>query len=250
MNKMSHFVPLIKSFSNGRQAPSVRAVEDVDPAEVVAALNLPPPARLLLISGGAGQMSDEIAARLVNLFAEVGKLVRDHGITIIDGGTDAGVMKLMGQALRQAGATVTHIGVLPAQAQVDNNGTQAEDILDPNHSCFVLVESSTWGPEVDVMYRLADYMSANIPSVALLINGGDISLKEIEKNVEQGREIVVIVGSGRLADEIADTVLHDKPATRERVMEVIRKGKFIFFDLSAPPERLAEILKSRLTKLI
>lgn len=250
MNKMSHLVPLVKSFSNGRQALSVRAGQDVDPAEVVAALKLPPPARLLLISGGASQMPDEIAARLVDLFAEVSKLVGEHGITIIDGGTDAGVMKLMGQALRQAGAAVTHIGVLPAQAEAGANGVQAEDILDPNHSYFVLVESQTWGDEVEVMYSLGGYLSANIPSVAMLINGGDISLKEVEKNVEQGREIIVIAGSGRLADEITGAVLHDKPSTRERVIEVIRKGRFTFFNLGAPPERLAEILRSRLAKLI
>jgi hypothetical protein len=215
---------------------------------LTAALNLPPSSRLLLISGGAGNIPEAISTRLINLFAEVGRLVRDDSITVIDGGTEAGVMKMMGQALRQAGADVTHIGVCPAYADADGNGTPAEDGLDPNHSYFVLVESSTWGDEVEVMYRLAAHLSANIPSVAMLINGGGISLQEVEKNVEQGREIVVIVGSGRLADEIAKAVLNDKRPGRDRVAEVIRKGRLTFFNLEAPPERLAEILKARLTK--
>jgi hypothetical protein len=193
-------------------------------------------------------MPPDILNPLINLFAEVGKLVRDDGITVIDGGTEAGVMRLMGQALRQAGAAVTHIGILPAQAIVDDNGTRGEDILDPNHNYFVLVEGNEWGNETEVMYRLGDYLAADIPSIALLINGGGIALREIEKNVEQGREIVVITGSGRLADEIAYAIVNLDQHVRPRIAAVVRDGKFTLFNLIAPPNKLAEILKQRLTK--
>jgi hypothetical protein len=245
---MSQSATLVKQFSNGRQAPAIRVSQDVDPAILVAELKLPKASRLLMISGGAANMSDEIFTRLVTLFAEVGKLVRDDGITVIDGGTQSGVMKLMGQALGRAGAAVTHIGVLPAYAEVDDHGTHAEDTLEPHHSCFVLVESDTWGSEVEVMYNLAAHLSIDIPSVAMLINGGSIALQEIEKNVEQGREIVVIVGSGRLADEIADAILNPGPHVSERIAAIVENGNLTLFNLAAPPDRLAAILQQRLTK--
>lgn len=245
MNKVAK---LLKKFPNGRQAPAVRVDRGIAPAVLAASLELPKCSRLLMISGGAGQMSDEIYTRLEKMFAEVGKLVRDDGITVIDGGTQAGVMQLMGQALRRAGAAVTHIGVLPANAPADSNGTKAEEFLEPNHSCFVLVESDTWGDEVDVMYKLAAYLSLHAPSIAMLINGGEVALEEIEKNVEQKREVVVIVGSGRLADELAGAVFNPGPPVRERVAAIVRDGILTLFDLEAPPDKLAQILKDHLTK--
>jgi hypothetical protein len=245
---MSRLTTLIKKFPGGGQALAVRAPQDVHPSAIIAALELPKCSRLLFICGGAHNMPPDILNPLVNLFAEVGKLVRDDGITVIDGGTEAGVMRLMGQALRQAGAAVTHIGVLPAQAIVDDNGTRGEDILDPNHNYFVLVEGNEWGDETEVMYRLGDFLAADIPSIAVLIDGGGITLREIEKNVEQGREIVVITGSGRLADEIAYAIVNLDQHVRPRIAAVVRDGKFTLFNLIAPPNKLAEILKQRLTK--
>jgi hypothetical protein len=245
---MSLLTTLTKKFPDGRQALAVYVPREVHPAAIVAALELPKCSRLLFICGGAENMPPEILNPLVNLFAEVGRLVRDDSITVIDGGTEAGVMRLMGQALRQAGAAVTHIGILPAQAAVDDNGTRGEDILDPNHNYFVLVEGNEWGDETEVMYRLGDYLAADIPSIAVLINGGGIALQEIEKNVEQGREIVVITGSGRLADEIAEAVFNPGPHIRPRVAAIARDGRLTLFNLIAPPNKLAEILKQRLTK--
>ena len=245
---MNNLAKLVKKFPNGRQAPAVRVDQGIDPAVLAAGLELPRCSRLLMISGGAGHMSDEIYTRLEKMFTEVGKLVRDDGITVIDGGTQSGVMQLMGQALRRAGAVVTHIGVLPAHAAVDSQGTKAEEFLEPNHSCFVLVESDAWGDEVEVMYKLADYLSTDAPSIAMLINGGGVTLEEIEKNVEQKREVVIIVGSGRLADELAGAVFNPGPHIRERVAAIVRDGVLTLFNLEAPPDKLAQILKDHLTK--
>jgi hypothetical protein len=245
---MNQLVKLVKKFPDGRQAPAVRVDRGVDPTILAVELELPKCWRLLMISGGAGHMSDEIYTRLEKMFAEVGKLVRDDGITVIDGGTQYGVMQLMGQALRRAGAAVTHIGVLPAHAAADANGTPAEQFLEPNHSCFVLVESDTWGDEVEVMYKLAAHLAADAPSIAMLINGGRVALEEIEKNIEQKREVVVIVGSGRLADELAGAVFNPGSHVRERVAAIVRDGSLTLFNLEAPPDKLAQILKDRLTK--
>ena len=80
-------------------------------------------------------------------------------------------MKLMGQALLKFGRTNAYVGVVPAFAEA-GNGLVAEDILEPNHSGFVLVNGYHWGDEVETMYGLAAYLSANVPSVTILVNGG------------------------------------------------------------------------------
>ncbi|MCB0211026.1 MAG: hypothetical protein KDJ52_16930 [Anaerolineae bacterium] len=244
---MTQPATLIKNFPNGQRALAIRVDQDTDPATVIKALNLPQCRRLLMLSGGANHMAAEKMALLQNLFAAIGRMVVKLGVTVIDGGTEAGVMKLMGEALGRAGRTITpHIGVLPAHATVAADGTKAEDILDPNHSNFVLVEGDAWGSEVKQMYQLADYFSRQAPSIALLVNGGEIALEEVELNIRQGREIVVLVGSGRLADDIAQTLHHPARASSERVKNAAQAGQFILFNLEDSPDKLIALVESKL----
>ena len=58
--------------------------------------------------------------------------------------------------------------------------------------------------------------------------------------------MVVITGSGRLADEIADAVRHPNRNARDRVEAVVRDGKLTLFDISDPPAILIHILEQRL----
>jgi len=156
-------------------------------------------------------------------------------------------MQLMGEALDRAGGNVIHIGVLPAHAEAGPNGIFAEDVLEPHHSRFVLVEGYIWGDEVETMYTLADYLSAKAPSVTLLINGGAVSLHEIEWNVRQGREVIVLAGSGRLADEIAKAVRNPESNIRDRIATVVRDGRLTVFDVESPSHELAQLVRQRLS---
>jgi hypothetical protein len=242
---MSQLATAVKNFANGHRALSVRTNGQIDPAVIVASLKLPPCSRLLLISGGAGNMSEEMMAHLSDLFAVVGQVVAKYNATVIDGGTQSGVMKLMGEALAKTGKNITHIGVLPAYAEAGPK-LQAEDILEPHHSNFVLVEGYLWGDEVETMYELAGYFSARVPSVTLLINGGAIALHEVEWNVRQGREVIVLAGSGRLADEIAEAARRPAGNARDRIAAIVRKGRITVFDIASPPQELGRLLEQRL----
>lgn len=243
---MSKLTILVKEFPNGHQALSVRVRPDVDPAEVVTALNLPACARLLVISGGAVALAPETASRLSILFAAASQVIVGPDSVVIDGGTRAGVMQLMGEALARTEGSTIHIGVVPAMAKAGPNGTTAEDILEPNHSNFVLVESDKWGGEVGLMYSLAGYLATGAPSVTVLVNGGQVSLLEIEENVRQGREVIVIAGSGRLADEVATAIRHPDRNTHRRIAAIARKGRFTLVDIKTNPEELAQLLEQRL----
>jgi hypothetical protein len=244
---MTRLPVLIKEFANGHKARAVRTNGKTDPAAVVAALNIPHPSGLLILSGGAGKMDHQ--DYLPPLFAAIGRLAAQHpGLIVIDGGTQSGVMKLMGEGLAGMAWAGAHIGVLPAGADIGRDGQKAEDDLEPHHSNFVLVDSKEWGDEVEMMYRLAAYLSAHVPSVALLVNGGAIALQEIEQNVQQGREIIVVAGSGRLADEIAGAIRQSEQAAREPIASLIRQGHFTLFDLSDSPDRLIDLLQQRLGK--
>jgi hypothetical protein len=93
------------------------------------------------------------------------------------------------------------------------------------------------------MYGLANYFSRQATSIALLVNGGSISLKEMEWNVKQGREVIVIAGSGRLADRIATAIRNPQTEIQEAELS---SGKLTVFDLAEPVEGLVELLRQRL----
>lgn len=240
------FFPLMLPM--GRQAKAIRLGTDASPAYLAKQLQIPSPSSVLMLSGGASLMSEQARQRLEILFVEVGKVLAQLHTTIIDGGTQAGVVALMGKALSHTQLTAPYIGVLPAfaRAEEEPNQPKGEEMLEPHHSHFVLVESEEWGAEAKLMYGLADYLSQQVPSVALLVNGGSISLQEVEWNVRQGREVLVIAGSGRLADEIATAVDQPESKIRDRVSAVVRDGKITVFDLSAPVENLVQFLTHRL----
>jgi hypothetical protein len=175
---MNRLTTLVKEFPNGRQALAVRAGVEVTPVAVADALELPAASGALVLSGGAGLMPDEALDRLTAPLEAVGEVLAQDHATVIDGGTQVGVMALMGMALARAGRTAPYIGVLPARAEVEPGGPRGEDVLEPHHSHFVLIESDQWGAESKLMSDLATPLAGGAPSLVLLASGGEIALQD------------------------------------------------------------------------
>jgi len=162
---------------------------------------------VIVLVGGAGGMQERDLELLAEVMREavVPAAVR-HGAVVVDGGTDSGVMRLIGQARSAAGAdfplvgvaaegTVTFPGAAPASADA------AE--LEPNHTGYLLVPGSTWGDEAPWITSVAGAIAGRRASVTVLVNGGEIAYTDVTGSLAQGRPVVVLAGSGRTADAIA-----------------------------------------------
>lgn len=154
-------------------------------------------------------MSDAELTRLHPAFVEMlAPLVGAFGASVVDGGTDAGVMRLMGQARAEVGARFPLIGVA-AIGVVSLPGASSPRpesvLLEPHHSHFLLVPGSKWGDDSPWLSRVASTLAAGKSSLTLLINGGEIAREDISQSLKAGRPVVVVGGTGRLADEIAAT---------------------------------------------
>ena len=159
------------------------------------------------VVGGAGDLPDDQG--LGSLFAEIVALSERLRSSIVDGGTDAGIMRLGGKASAAAQATFPLVGVAAEGTVVIPGGLPAgEDAypLEPNHSRFVLVPGSDWGDEVPWLGRVAEALAGSAPTATVLVNGGDVARRDVEASVEAGRAVVVVAGSGRAADELAGEV--------------------------------------------
>jgi hypothetical protein len=165
---------------------------------------------LVVLSGGASKMNEAKQRELLAMFAALGELAKERRIAVGDGGTKAGIMEAAGTARRASGRAFPLIGVAPAREIPPAGQTP----IDPNHSHVVAVDDAAlakgeagWGSETATMYWLFGRMSEGRPSVAVVANGGGITLAEIDANVEAGRPTILIEGSGRAADAVI-TLLH------------------------------------------
>lgn len=188
--------------------PTVVRVER--PEELVGALRahgLDGERPTLVLVGGAGRMKAADLVPLRPLFAELASTLDRLGAAAVDGGTDSGVMQLMGQARAEQTASFALVGVVvESLATFESGGLLDAPALEPHHSHVVLVPGSDWGDESPWLARVADVLAGDLPSLTLLVNGGEISLRDVEESVGAAREVVVADGSGRSADLLAAAV--------------------------------------------
>ena len=241
--------PATITFPNGNRALAVHALASADGAALATALNLPSPRAILMLSGGASDMSPVEMARLRRLLAEgVARLAAEEGIAIVDGGTQAGVMQMMGEGRAAYGGTAPLIGVCPAALVTWPGGPTGTGLvpLESNHTHFVLTEGASWGDETETMFALVAALSDGVPSLALLVNGGLIARDETLRNVRQGREVIVIRGSGRLADDIAAVIAGEAEPPDEEIATIVRDGRITLFDIADGPEALGTLIRRKL----
>lgn len=218
--------PFAFTFSNGQTAQATKIHSADELTTALQQLNLPTYQPVLVVVGGASKMSDEDLARLRLLFVEVlAPLAEALNLCVVDGGTDAGVMRMMGQARSGVRGTFPLIGVAPVELATPPGGMALlpeSAFLEPNHTHFVLVPGSQWGDESPWIAQVASSLAGDAPSAAVLINGGEVTWIDACQNVEAQRPVVVIGGSGRVADMLAAALKGH--ITDERAKPLINSG--------------------------
>jgi hypothetical protein len=192
------------------------------------------------------------AAKLGHSTTDLASVVRDgviavaqaEGATVVDGGTDSGVMALAGRARRELAATLPLVGVAPigkvtAAGVPGAHGTTA---LEPNHSHQLLAAGEEWGSEAPSLINAARVIGARRPIVAVLVDGGPLALREALECAAQGWPLITLAGSGRTADVLADYARgSDDPGLSAAAHNALH-----IVELAAGPADLAELLRTLL----
>ena len=239
------------NFDNGNHAVVVTAADDTDAQTILKSLEIAQPNALIMVFGGAKGLDDSRKARLAELFVNaIAPAVADAGALVIDGGTQSGVMAMMGEALARNGRESRLLGIAPAGKVTYPGGPNDANMgdgapLEPNHSHFVLVESDEWGGETGTMFKLA--RALNVAVATLLINGGQIAESEALRSVRNGWPLLVVDGSGRFADELSTALSGRQIAKSVEVSEIVRSGRVALFHVDDPAEKLRDEL-SRLLR--
>jgi hypothetical protein len=235
------------TFENGNRAVVITAQRDANAQAILKALDVAQPPALIMVFGGAKGLDDSRKARLAELFIDaIGPVAAELGALVIDGGTQSGVMAMMGEAVAQDGRRFQLLGIAPkgkiTHPEITGETAVSDGApLEPNHSHFVLVESAEWGGETGKMLELA--RAFNAPTVAILVNGGAIAADEALQSVRNGWQLLVIDGSGRFADEVSAAVRDGQVAKSVEVTEIARSGRVALFHVDHPAEELRNQLQ-------
>ncbi|RMF80801.1 MAG: hypothetical protein D6737_06885 [Chloroflexi bacterium] len=241
----------IINFGEGRSAFAINVPQNGDALATLEALGFKQPMPALIIMGGAMDMEERDRLATGSIF-EIGlaKFAEQNQIAIVDGGTDSGVMKMIGMARRELRYHFPLVGVVPHRAIAypgyNNPGSMAN--LDSGHSHFVLVDGNEFGDESTMMAHIAHALTGygQKPVVGLIINGGPITRVEVHQlSTSPGLKmpLLVLAGSGRFADELVEAIQTGNANGEQDLAEIIEQGDVHIVSLKAGPEGLRDKLK-------
>ena len=166
---------------------------------------------------------------------------------MLDGGTNSGVMAALGRASAASDANVALVGVAPAGKVTfpgdDRNIAGDPTQLEPNHTHLILANSSEWGGETSLLFDVLDILSVGQPTAAILVGGGQNALDEARLAAHRGIPIVVLTGTGGIADALAARVTAPPAQPPDDILaEVIAEADVTFLPLTADPVDLERAL--------
>jgi len=191
---------------------------------------------IVLIGGEIDKQQAEVTRRAIQT---ISRLAEDVNAVIICGGTDMGVMAEIGQMRSQNHYTYPLIGVTPEALVTWPGGPRSTNFLwwgkkrwqlEPHYSHFILVPGSQFGDESPWIVEAATILSKGHRSVTILVNGGEVSRKDIELSLEKERPVIALSRTGRLADELSRQPNRHKlitvaPANAEQqIVEVVHEA--------------------------
>lgn len=189
---------------------------------------------IVLIGGNIDEQHAEVTTQAIQT---ISKIAEAKKALVICGGTDMGVMAEIGQLRMRNHYQFPLVGITLEALVTWPGGPLGTKFLwwgkerwqlEPHYSHFILVPGSQFGDESPWIVEAATLLSKDHQSVTILINGGEVSRKDIELSLEKGRPVIALSRTGRLADEIARQPGRDKliaviPANaEERIVEVVQ----------------------------
>ena len=185
---------------------------------------------LVLVGGHILPEHGNVTFQAVEVVAKVAELL---DAAVICGGTDVGIMAAIGKARGRGGYQFPLIGIAPEGTVTWPEGPRTaapllpgneREQLEPHHSHFILVPGNQFGDESKWIVRAASMIAKDRnKSVTVLVNGGKVSQQDVEESLAAGRPLIVLEGTGRLADEIASMPIKSKlikviPAHNRRLL--------------------------------
>lgn len=241
------------TFEDGRAAFAVKVPRRFDPVSVARALGFDQPRPTIYVTGGAAAMSPE-DMRATRALVERGlaRFAEEYNAVVLDGGTQAGIPIMLGDARRNNRYRFPLIGIAPLELvrYPGHENPDEEDAapLDSGHSHFVLTAGDEFGDESDMITQLTYVLAGagQMPAAGILINGGRITRQEVHDRTTSDQlsfPLFVVEGSGRFADILA-RAFYEKRTEEPDLQDILEKGDLTMVRISEGPEQLYRKLRA------
>ena len=160
---------------------------------------------VLVVAGTTAAIDEALAVRLLPVLKAAVDFCAERGVAIVTGGTDAGVFHLLGLAVSSASSRPPMVVGVAPDALVAPDGQHAGEgqaRVDPQLDVLVRIPGAQWGDETVPLSRMVGDISGAQPSALLLAGGGDVSRADLREHLAQGRPVIALGGTGRLADTL------------------------------------------------
>jgi hypothetical protein len=189
-------------------------------AQAISELGLKDHSAVIVLIGG--KIDEQQAAVTQRAMQVISRVAEDTRAIVICGGTDIGVMAEIGRIRSRNGYKFPLLGVTPEELVTWPGGPHNTKFLwlgkqrwqlESHYTHFILVPGSQFGDESLWIVDAATILSKGHRSVTILINGGEVSQKDIELSLENSRPVIALSRTGRLADDFARQPERDKLIT-------------------------------------
>lgn len=193
-----------------RQVFCVFPTQPADLGQALAELHLNESIPVIVLIGGEIDPPQADATR--QAIQTISRIAHDMNALVICGGTDMGIMAEIGQVHSKMGYTFPLVGIAPEELVTWKDGPVSTKKLwwgkqrwqlEPHYTHFILVPGSKFGDESPWIAATAGLLSKERGSVTVLINGGEVSRKDIDLSLKDGRPVIALSRTGRLADELS-----------------------------------------------
>lgn len=226
-------------FPNGSMARVVHSAPDLSYREILQALNLNSTSALVIIVGTTNDDENQVNETISILGHPLARFIGETNASVLDAGIEHGLSKLVGEAVSQRSRSQNVIGVAPHDCVSYPEGlepvilTKMRLPLDPNHTHFVLTQGSRWGDEIDTKYDLARELGKEAPVICIVAGGSSTVVHELLQIIKQRWPILVIEGSGGLADQIASYASKTRQPSNlpadSTLQEIVNEGNIVIF---------------------
>lgn len=182
---------------------AARVVEVSTRDELLAALGpRVPQGRAAVLIGGADRLEPEAFPMLRPFFDALADHLQTTATSLVDGGTDTGVMRLIGEARARRDGSFRLVGILPRGALRRSAPSGVVVRIARDHPEILLVPGSEFGDETEWLFGAADHLAGGA-APAIVVSGGELTFTEAARRLADGHIVVAAAGSGRAADRLA-----------------------------------------------
>jgi SLOG in TRPM, prokaryote len=205
--------------------------------------------RSVLLVGGADFASadPDVVDGIRSFLGSLAGACEDAGAAVVDGGTDAGVMRWFAEARDAIGGTFPLVGVAPRFAFERPTRTGRPITVAAGHSVVFAVPGEQFGDEMPWLFSVADDLGGVTPAPTVLVNGGDLAATEARRRLADGGVVLAVAGSGRAADELASELAAEYPGECDEG-DLRASGRLQVIPLDADEAAIAAALEEAWTE--